>query len=34
MKVKFEYGYIGKENWRWRNWNRPVCHKLESLICC
>ena len=25
---------IRKESWRWINWNRPVCHKVESSICC
>ena len=25
---------IRKESWRWINWNRPLWHKVESLICC
>jgi hypothetical protein len=33
MQLKMEYWYIGKESWRWRNWNHPVCHRVESLFC-
>jgi hypothetical protein len=33
MQVKLEYYYIDKGSWRWRNWNHPVCRKVESLFC-
>jgi hypothetical protein len=32
VKIAIEYCYIGKGNWRWRNWNHPVCLKLSRYF--